>query len=208
MSTDVTDIYMNMCPIMPVVALDKAEDAAPLAAALVEGGVKIIEVTLRTEAAVDAMKAIAKDVPEMALGAGTVCNMDQLKMVEDLGCKFAISPGLTENLAKNMHTVGIPLLPGVSSASDIMRGLDYGLERFKLFPASNVGGVGMLKALGGPFPQIRFCPTGGINLDNAPEYLALKNVSCVGASFLAPKDMINDHDWAGITERAKKAASL
>ena len=208
MSVAILDKYMTMGPVIPVVALDRADDAVPLAEALLAGGVNIIEVTLRTEAAKDAMKAITKSVPEMVLSAGTVTNMDQFKTVADLGCKFAISPGLTENLAKDMHKVDIPLLPGIASSSDIMRGLDYGLERFKLFPAVNVGGVGMLKALGGPFPDIRFCPTGGINIDNASAFLALKNVHCVGASWLAARDLIKAGNWAEITNRANQAAAL
>lgn len=202
------DDVLKLSPIMPVVLIDDAALAEPLARVLLSAGVKTIEVTLRTAAALDAIKAIARSVPEMIVGAGTVLNVKDLDAAIEAGARYALSPGGTPKLLKAARNAPIPFLPGVSTSSEIMRGLDQGYTHFKLFPAEQLGGVGTLKALAGPFPSVRFCPTGSITLEKAPAYLALNNVLCVGGSWIASADKIKAQDWAAIEAAAKQAAAL
>ncbi|WP_373752971.1 bifunctional 4-hydroxy-2-oxoglutarate aldolase/2-dehydro-3-deoxy-phosphogluconate aldolase [Neisseria weixii] len=194
--------------VIPVMAIDDLSTAVDLAHALVEGGIPTLEITLRTPVGVDAIRLIAKEVPNAIVGAGTVTNPEQLKAVEDAGALFAISPGLHETLAKASHQSSIPLIPGVTTPGEVQLALEHGLDTLKLFPAEVVGGKAMLKALFGPYPDIRFCPTGGITLESAPEYLALPNVLCVGGSWLTPKEAVQNKDWDSITRLAKEAAAL
>ena len=194
--------------VIPVMAIDDLSTAVDLAHALVEGGIPTLEITLRTPVGVDAIRLIAKEVPNAIVGAGTVTNPEELQAVEDAGAVFAISPGLHETLAKASHQSSIPLIPGVATPGEVQLALEHGINTLKLFPAEVVGGKAMLKALYGPYPDIRFCPTGGITLESAPEYLALPNVLCVGGSWLTPKDAVKNQDWATITRLAKEAAAL
>ncbi|MFU2317207.1 bifunctional 4-hydroxy-2-oxoglutarate aldolase/2-dehydro-3-deoxy-phosphogluconate aldolase [Rahnella sp. PCH160] len=194
-------------PVVPVIVINKLEHAVPLAKALVAGGVRVLEVTLRTACAMDAIRAIARDVPDAIIGAGTVLNAQQLKNVTDAGAQFAISPGLTDDLLKAATAGTIPLIPGISTVSELMLGLDHGLREFKFFPAEASGGVKALQAIGGPFPQVRFCPTGGISPKNYRDYLALKSVLCIGGSWLVPADALESGDYARITELAKEAVA-
>ncbi|MRN38716.1 2-dehydro-3-deoxyphosphogluconate aldolase [Neisseria sp. N95_16] len=194
--------------VIPVMAINDLSTAVDLAHALVEGGIPTLEITLRTPVGVDAIRLIAKEVPNAIVGAGTVTNPEQLKAVEDAGALFAISPGLHETLAKASHQSSIPLIPGVATPGEVQLALEHGIDTLKLFPAEVVGGKAMLKALFGPYPDIRFCPTGGITLESAPEYLALPNVLCVGGSWLTPKEAVQNKDWDSITRLAKEAAAL
>ena len=193
---------------MPVVVIDDAAPAADLARALVRGGIKTIEVTLRTPAALRAIEAIARAVPEIRVGAGTVLSVDDLKASEQAGASFAISPGATPALLDAGKKSSIPYLPAIATASELMAGLSMGYQHFKFFPAAVAGGVAALKAIAGPFPHARFCPTGGISVETAPSYLALKNVLCVGGSWLTPADVLAARDWARIESLAKAAAAL
>ncbi|MES4612960.1 MAG: bifunctional 4-hydroxy-2-oxoglutarate aldolase/2-dehydro-3-deoxy-phosphogluconate aldolase [Ewingella sp.] len=194
-------------PVVPVIVINKLEHAVPLAKALVAGGVRVLEVTLRTACAVDAIKAIAKEVPDAIIGAGTVLNPEQLAEVTAAGAQFAISPGLTEPLLKAANAGPIPLIPGISTVSELMLGLDAGLREFKFFPAEANGGVKALQAIAGPFPQVRFCPTGGITPNNYRDYLALKSVLCIGGSWLVPADALESGDYARITQLAQEAVA-
>ena len=194
--------------VIPVITLDRVEDAVPLAEALVAGGIKVLEVTLRTEAAVEGIRQIVKHVPEAVVGTGTVCTEQQIKLSEDLGCQFMISPGATENLLQAGERSDIPFLPGISSVSELMRGMEYGYRNFKFFPAEAAGGPAVLKAMAGPFGDIGFCPTGGIGLHNAMEYLALPNVLCVGGSWIAQTKLINEQRWSEIETLARDACGL
>ena len=194
-------------PVVPVIVINKLEHAVPLAKALVAGGVRVLEVTLRTACAVEAIKAIAKEVPDAIIGAGTVLNPEQLAEVTAAGAQFAISPGLTEPLLKAANAGPIPLIPGISTVSELMLGLDAGLREFKFFPAEANGGVKALQAIAGPFPQVRFCPTGGITPNNYRDYLALKSVLCIGGSWLVPADALESGDYARITQLAQEAVA-
>ncbi|MGA5656125.1 bifunctional 4-hydroxy-2-oxoglutarate aldolase/2-dehydro-3-deoxy-phosphogluconate aldolase [Rahnella contaminans] len=194
-------------PVVPVIVINKLEHAVPLAKALVAGGVRVLEVTLRTACAMDAIRAIAREVPDAIIGAGTVLNAQQLKDVTDAGAQFAISPGLTDDLLKAATAGPLPLIPGISTVSELMLGLDHGLREFKFFPAEASGGVKALQAIGGPFPQVRFCPTGGISPANYRDYLALKSVLCIGGSWLVPADALESGDYARITQLAKEAVA-
>ncbi len=194
-------------PVVPVIVIDKLEQAVPLAKALVAGGVWVLEVTLRTACAVEAIRTIAQDVPDAIVGAGTVLNPQQLADVMEAGAQFAISPGLTDELLKAATEGSIPLIPGISTVSELMLGIRYGLREFKFFPAEANGGIRMLQAIGDPFSQVRFCPTGGITSNNYRDYLALKNVLCVGGSWLVPADALEKGDYARITELAKQAVA-
>jgi 2-dehydro-3-deoxyphosphogluconate aldolase / (4S)-4-hydroxy-2-oxoglutarate aldolase len=199
---------LKLSPVIPVLTIESAEAAVPIARALLDGGLRVLEVTLRTEAALAAISAIARALPEAVVGAGTVLNADSYKRACDSGARFIVSPGLTEAIrdVEKKHTV--PLLPGVVTASEIMRGLEAGFTHFKFFPAESSGGAAAVKAFAGPFAQVRFCPTGGVTPDNARDYLALKNVTCVGGTWLAPKQLVDSQDWAAITELASAAAAL
>ncbi|EXU76149.1 bifunctional 4-hydroxy-2-oxoglutarate aldolase/2-dehydro-3-deoxy-phosphogluconate aldolase [Erwinia mallotivora] len=194
-------------PVVPVIVVNKLEHAVPMAKALVAGGVKVLEVTLRTACAMEAIKAMVNEVPEAIVGAGTVLNAEQLKAVTDAGVQFAISPGLTEPLLKAAVAGSVPLIPGISTVSELMTGMDYGLREFKFFPAEANGGVKALQAIGGPFPQVRFCPTGGISPANYRDYLALKSVLCIGGSWLVPADALEAGDYERITRLAKEAVA-
>lgn len=196
---------MTASPVVPVIVIERVEDAVPLARALVAGGLKVLEVTLRTPAALDAIRAINAEIDGAILGVGTVTNAGQLQASVDAGAKFAISPGLTPSLLEAKNDFDIPLLPGIATISEMMLGIEAGLKHFKFFPASVAGGAPMLKAFAGPFPDIRFCPTGGINEKNFLEYLALPNVLCVGGSWVAPVNAVKEHDWATITRLSKQA---
>lgn len=198
------DAIMRRAPVIPVLVLDGSLDPAALAATLVEAGLPVIEVTLRTPHALDAIRAMAK-VSGAIVGAGTVLNAGQLAVATEAGARFIVSPGLTAPLADEAGAVGIPFLPGVATAGDIMRGLDLGLDRFKFFPATSSGGIPALKALAAPFGNARFCPTGGITAETAGDWLALDPVLCVGGSWLVRP---GETDLPAIAERARKAAAL
>lgn len=195
---------MALAPVMPVIVIDRVEDAVPMAEALVAGGLPVLEVTLRTPAALDAMKAM-KQVRGAVVGAGTVLNARMLDAALAAGAEFIVSPGLTDRLGEAAVAAGIPFLPGVANAGDIMRGMDLGLDRFKFFPAATSGGIPALKALAGPFGQARFCPTGGITPATAPDWLALDAVRCVGGSWVVPSGPL---DPARIEALAREAAAL
>lgn len=195
-------------PVMPVIVIDDATDAVPLAEALLEGGLSTIEVTLRTAAALDAMAAIAKSCPQMVIGAGTVLEKDQALQAKDAGAVFAVSPGATPALLEGCDAVGLDLLPGASSASEAMWLYEQGFDSQKFFPAVPAGGASFLKSLASPLPQITFCPTGGITQTTASDFLALDNVICVGGSWLATRDDIAQKDFKAITARAQLASQL
>lgn len=192
-------------PVVPVLVIDHIDDALPIAQALLEGGINVLEVTLRTASAMQVIEKIAKEMPEAYIGAGTVTNREQLQAVTDAGAKFAISPGLTADLLKAGSEGTIPLIPGISNISDLMKAKDAGYDHLKFFPAEAAGGVKALKSIGGPFPNVVFCPTGGIGPNNYRDYLALSNVKCVGGSWVAPTNAIEDKKWHILTELAAKA---
>ncbi len=194
--------------IIPVIAVQRASDAINIAKALMDGGIEILELTLRTKEAIAAIEMIARSLPNAVIGAGTVLNLEQLKIVQDAGARFAISPGLTPSLASGVKSVQIPLIPGVATASELMIALENGYGSVKFFPAQNAGGVAMLKAFSGPFKEVKFCPTGGIGIENMNEYLSLANVLCVGGSWLTPSDLIEKKDWGGITKIAKNSLEM
>ena len=201
-----TDV-LKTGPVVPVIVINDLDHAVPLAKALLAGGVKVLEVTLRTPIAIEAIRMIAEEVPEAVVGAGTVATEADLQAVSDAGGVFAISPGLTPRLLSAANNGSIALIPGISSASELMLGMEYGLTEFKFFPAEAAGGISMLKSIGGPFPQVSFCPTGGISPANYKEYLSLKNVACVGGSWLAPVDAMEQGDWQKITNLAQMAVA-
>jgi 2-dehydro-3-deoxyphosphogluconate aldolase/(4S)-4-hydroxy-2-oxoglutarate aldolase len=192
--------YLKISPIVPVVVLDDAKDAMPLAEALLAGGIGIMEITLRSEAALASIERIARDLPEMAVGAGTVLNAQQMQTVRDVGGLFSFSPGISVDLLDCATDESINFIPGVATASEIMLAMEYGFEGCKLFPASAVGGVELLKGFAGPFAAMQFCPTGGISLENMNTYLALPNVLCVGGSWIVPKKSIADSHFTLITQ--------
>jgi 2-dehydro-3-deoxyphosphogluconate aldolase/(4S)-4-hydroxy-2-oxoglutarate aldolase len=195
---------MTAAPVIPVLVIERVEDAVPIAEALVEGGLSVLEVTLRTPAALDVIRAM-KSVPGAIVGAGTVLDPEQYDAAVAAGSEFVVSPGLTDRLGKHAAAAGVPLLPGVASASDIMRALDLGFTRLKFFPAVASGGIPALKALSSVFGQLRFCPTGGIGLATAPEWLAIPAVSCVGGSWIVPSGPV---DRLRIIEQARLATTL
>lgn len=195
-------------PVIPVIVIQRLEDAVPLAQALVAGGVRVLEVTLRTPVALQAMEAMARAVPEAIVGAGTLRSAADVQAAKNAGCQFGVSPGFTEAIGAACQQHGLPLLPGVSTASEVMQANAAGYSFLKLFPAVAVGGVNLLKALGGPFPDVAFCPTGGISLETAPQFLSLPNVKVCGGSWLTPQDAVDGGDWARITRLAAEAAAL
>lgn len=199
---------LGLAPVVPVLVIDDVDDALPLARALVKGGLPLLEITLRTPAAVDAIGVIASEVEGAVVGAGTVLCPAQLDQVAELGARFAVSPGVTDSLLAAAKDSPVPLLPGTASASDVMRLLDHGYQFMKFFPAEPAGGRRYLKALASPLPEARFCPTGGIGADNAGDYLALPNVICVGGSWVAPVDAVRAGDWTAIERLARTAKSL
>ncbi len=206
--TTTLEAILRRGPVIPVVTIDDAALAPPLARALLSGGIEVIEVTLRTPAALDAIRAIRAEVPEILVGAGTVTTPAQLAQAEAAGAAFAVSPGVTPRLLDAARFADVPLLPGVATPGDVLLLVERGLGLAKLFPAELVGGVALLRALFGPFPEVRFCPTGGIDAGNAPAYLALPNVLCVGGSWLAPAEAIAARDWPRIEALARAARGL
>ncbi|MGW2131965.1 bifunctional 4-hydroxy-2-oxoglutarate aldolase/2-dehydro-3-deoxy-phosphogluconate aldolase [Streptomyces coelicoflavus] len=199
---------LDLAPVVPVVVVDDLADAVPLARALVAGGLPAIEVTLRTPVALDAIRAVAGEVPDAVVGAGTVVTAEQVGEVVAAGARFLVSPGWTDKLLEAMRASGVPFLPGVSTTSEVVALLERGVREMKFFPAEAAGGTGYLKALAAPLPQARFCPTGGITPASAPEYLALPNVGCVGGSWMLPKDAIDGRDWGRVEALAREAAGL
>lgn len=199
---------LDLAPVVPVVVLTDAADAVPLARALVAGGLPAIEVTLRTPAAPAAIRAIAAEVPEAVVGAGTVITPEQVDACTAAGARFLVSPGWTEALLEAMRGSGVPFLPGVSTTSEVVALLERGVREMKFFPAQAAGGTAYLRSLAGPLPQARFCPTGGIGPQTAPEYLALPNVGCVGGSWMVPAEALAARDWGRIEELARTAAGL
>jgi 2-dehydro-3-deoxyphosphogluconate aldolase/(4S)-4-hydroxy-2-oxoglutarate aldolase len=195
-------------PVMPVVVIDDAAHAVPLARALVAGGIRAIEITLRTGAALEAIQSIAREVPDAIPGVGTAVTEADVLAALDAGAKFIVSPGMTPALLRAALGSGLPFLPGIATASELMAGMAAGLAAFKFFPAAQAGGIDGLKALGGPFPSVRFCPTGGVSAANAAAYLALANVACVGGSWLAPREAIAAGDFTRIEQLAREAAAL
>lgn len=199
---------LDLAPVVPVVVIDDAADAVPLARALVAGGLPAIEVTLRTPVALDAIRAIADAVPDAVVGAGTVITPEQVAECVAAGARFLVSPGWTDVLLEAMRASGVPFLPGVSTTSEVVALLERGVREMKFFPAQAAGGTAYLKSLAGPLPQARFCPTGGIGLANAPEYLSLPNVGCVGGTWMLPADAVAARDWGRVEELARAAAGL
>jgi 2-dehydro-3-deoxyphosphogluconate aldolase / (4S)-4-hydroxy-2-oxoglutarate aldolase len=195
-------------PVIPVIVIDRLEDAVPLARALVAGGVKVLEVTLRTSVALAAIEAMAREVPGAIVGAGTIRSPADARAARQAGAVFGVSPGYTAEVGAACRDVGLPLLPGVATASEVMAAQADGLSFLKFFPATAAGGIPMLKALAGPFPDVVFCPTGGITLQSAPDFLALPNVKVCGGSWLTPADAVKSGDWARITRLAAEAAAL
>jgi 2-dehydro-3-deoxyphosphogluconate aldolase/(4S)-4-hydroxy-2-oxoglutarate aldolase len=204
--TYTVDTLMRRAAVIPVIVIDRIEQAVPLARALVAGGLDVLEITLRTPIAYEAMTAILTEVEGAIVGAGTVRHPGQLAAVDKLGCAFAVSPGFTEPLLDAAHDSGCPLLPGAATPSEMMRLAERGFDRQKFFPAGPAGGVEYLKAVTSPLPEIRFCPTGGVNAANASQYLGLGNVLCVGGSWVVPKSALETGDWSTITRLAREAA--
>ncbi|MEU3484814.1 bifunctional 4-hydroxy-2-oxoglutarate aldolase/2-dehydro-3-deoxy-phosphogluconate aldolase [Streptomyces massasporeus] len=199
---------LDLAPVVPVVVIEDAGDAVPLARALVAGGLPAIEVTLRTPAALEAIREIAQEVPGAVVGAGTVIRPAQVAEAVAAGSRFLVSPGWTDVLLDAMRASGVPFLPGVSTASEVVALLERGVREMKFFPAQAAGGTAYLKSLSGPLPQARFCPTGGIGPSSAPDYLALPNVGCVGGSWMLPQDALAARDWGRVEELARAAAGL
>src|SRR3954449_8033599 len=199
---------MRTSAVIPVIAIDDIEHAVPLARALVAGGIRVLEVTLRTVHGLPAIRAMAKHVPDAIVGVGTLTQAEEFAAARDAGAVFGVSPGLTPALIAAAKSSGLPLLPGVMTPSEVMAAREQGFRQLKLFPAVPAGGVGMLNAIGGPLPDITFCPTGGISIETAPQFLACKNVACVGGSWLTPKAAMQKGDWGRITELAAAACRL
>ncbi|WBU65061.1 bifunctional 4-hydroxy-2-oxoglutarate aldolase/2-dehydro-3-deoxy-phosphogluconate aldolase [Paracoccus aerodenitrificans] len=197
----------ELAPVIPVIVIDDATRAEPLATALISGGLPVLEVTLRTDAALDAIRAMSK-VEGGHVGAGTVLTPDQVYRAKDAGASFAVAPGATETLIRACEEASLPLLPGSVTASEVMQAAEYGYDMLKFFPAETSGGAPALKALAGPLPHVTFCPTGGVTPDNAGSYLSLPNVICVGSSWVASGAAIADGDWQGIESRARSASHL
>lgn len=199
---------MRASPVIPVIAIDNPDHAVPLARALVAGGIRVLEVTLRTAHGLPAIRAIAREVPDAIVGVGTLTQPGEFAAARDAGAVFGVSPGLTPALIEAAKTSGLPLLPGVMTPSEVMAAREAGFRQLKLFPAVPAGGVGMLNAIAGPLPDVMFCPTGGISQDNAAQFLACANVACVGGSWLTPKEALRDGDWVRITALARAASGL
>ena len=202
------DSALDLVPVLPVVVIDDLATAVPIARALVDGGLPAIELTLRTPAALDAIRLIAAEVPEIALGAGTIVTPSQASAAVAAGAGFLVSPGCTPALLAAMQDTGVPFLPGTSTVSEVMTVLEAGVTEMKFFPAEAAGGAPYLRAVSGPLPQARFCPTGGVTPASAPDYLALPNVGCVGGSWLTPADAVAAGDWERISKLAAEAAAL
>jgi len=202
------DAVLRRAPVLPVLVIEDIDDAVPLARALVDGGLPVLEVTLRSAVALAAIQRMAAEVPGALVGAGTVLDAAQLAAVADAGATFAIAPGSTPALYAAAASASIPFIPAVATASELMLGLEHGHRRFKFFPAESAGGINALNSLGGPFPHARFCPTGGIDAARAPAYLALPNVITVGGSWMVPADAVHARDWARIFALARECATL
>ena len=202
---DTIDEILTLSPVMPVIAIDDASRAVELARALMAGGIRVMEITLRTPAALEAIRIISEAVEGAVVGAGTVLTPADLERVRNAGASFAISPGMTPQLLREASAADFPFLPGVATASEIMQGLDAGLARFKLFPAASAGGIAALKSFAGPFPDVKFCPTGGIGASDFTAYLDLQNVLCVGGSWIAPSDLIRSGAYGEITALSRAA---
>lgn len=199
---------LDVSPVIPVVVLDDVSAAVPLARALLAGGVGIVELTLRTPSALDAVRAVATEVPEIILGVGTVVSADDVARAVDAGAQFLVSPGTTRSMVQAARDRDVQLLPGVATVSEALLALELGLHELKFFPAEQSGGAAFLGALRSPLPQLRFCPTGGVSPGNAADYLGLSNVGCVGGSWITPPDALAAHDFARIEELARGAAAL
>jgi 2-dehydro-3-deoxyphosphogluconate aldolase / (4S)-4-hydroxy-2-oxoglutarate aldolase len=199
---------LALAPVIPVLTIEKLEHAVPLARALCAGGLRVLEITLRTSAGLPAIEAMRKSVPDAVVGVGTLTRPEDFTESANAGAQFGVSPGLTAELARAAQGVSFPLLPGIMTPSELIAGLGWGFTTFKLFPAQQAGGIAMLKAMGGPFPDIVFCPTGGITRASAPDFLALPNVACVGGSWIAPSDKVRGGDWNAVEMLARDAASL
>ena len=199
---------LRVSPVIPVVTIDDPQDAVPLAQALVHGGVKIIELTLRTDSALTSLKLIAEEVPDILVGAGTILTPGQADAAMQAGAKFLVSRGVTPALLTSLLALDVPVLPGVATVGEVMAVLEAGLDAMKFFPAGPAGGPSYLAAIGAPIPQVQFCPTGGISLATAPDYLKLPNVSCVGGSWLTPAAAVDAKDWGRITALAAEVAAL
>jgi 2-dehydro-3-deoxyphosphogluconate aldolase / (4S)-4-hydroxy-2-oxoglutarate aldolase len=195
-------------PVIPVIVIQNLDEAVPMAQALVDGGVKVLEITLRTSIALKCMEAIARAVPGAIVGAGTVRSIADAQAAKDAGCQFAVSPGYTSPIGLACKEIGLPLLPGVATSSEVMQANADGYSFLKFFPASAAGGIPLLKAFAGPFADVMFCPTGGISLETAPQFLALPNVVVCGGSWLTPPDAVAAKDWARITKLAKESGTL
>jgi 2-dehydro-3-deoxyphosphogluconate aldolase/(4S)-4-hydroxy-2-oxoglutarate aldolase len=195
-------------PVIPVIVLHRVADAVPMARALVAGGVRVLEVTLRTPVGLACIEAIARDVPEAVVGAGTLRSAADARAAKDAGSRFGVSPGYTAAVGAACREAGLPLLPGVATAGEVMAAMADGLSFLKFFPATAAGGIPMLKALAGPYPDIAFCPTGGITVETAPQFLALPNVKVCGGSWLTPQDAVDAGDWGRITALARAASAL
>lgn len=206
--THAADAVLRAAPVVPVIAIDSLEQAIPLARCLVESGLCVLEITLRSDVALDAIRAVVREVPGALVGAGTVLSAEDLAAVEAAGARFAISPGATEALYDAAEQSAIPLIPAVATGSELMRGRERGYRRFKFFPAEAAGGIAMLKSWAGPFRDVAFCPTGGIDAARAPDYLALANVVTVGGSWMLPAIALQNDDWATIGALARAAAGL
>lgn len=199
---------MQDAPVIPVIVLNDVAHAVPMARALVAGGLRMLEITLRTRVALDCMRAIAAEVPEAVVGAGTIRSVADARAAQDAGAVFGVSPGYTSSIGKGCQDIGLPLLPGVATSSEIMMANEDGYSELKFFPAMQAGGPNLLKAWAGVFSDVKFCPTGGVNLENAPTLLALPNVAVVGGTWLTPQSLMEKGDWAAITQMAKEAAAL
>jgi 2-dehydro-3-deoxyphosphogluconate aldolase / (4S)-4-hydroxy-2-oxoglutarate aldolase len=195
-------------PVIPVIVIQRVADAVPLARALLAGGVKVLEITLRTPVALDCMRAISAAVPEALVGAGTIRSVADAQAALDAGCRFGVSPGYARDIGRACRDIGLPLLPGVATASEVMAASADGYDFLKYFPATAAGGIPMLKALAGPFADVLFCPTGGITLQTAPQFLSLPNVRVCGGSWLTPQDAVDAQDWERITTLARAASAL
>ena len=195
-------------PVIPVIVINKIEDAVPMAEALLAGGIRVLEITLRSSCALQAMEQIAKHVPDAIMGSGTVRNLKDAQASLDAGCKFAVSPGYTSELGQFARKIGLPLLPGVSTGSEIMTANADAYFFLKLFPAVAVGGINLLKGFAGPFGDVKFCPTGGVTVDSAPQFLSLPNVVVCGGTWLTPADAVARKDWAHITQLALEASAI
>jgi 2-dehydro-3-deoxyphosphogluconate aldolase/(4S)-4-hydroxy-2-oxoglutarate aldolase len=206
--SEIAPSVLDVVPVMPVVVLDSLDHAVPVARALVAGGLPAIELTLRTPVALDAIRAIAAEVPDILVGAGTITTPANAKEALEAGAQFLVSPGTTRQLLHAMQDTGLPFLPGTATVSEVLAALEAGVTEMKFFPAEASGGAAFLKAVGAPVPAARFCPTGGITLASAPSYLALPNVGCVGGSWITPADALEAGDWGRVARLAAEAAAL